>query len=94
VPDLQKTLIKYEDILQPIVSISQLKKVKEIVREFGKKGGQGEQLQELLLLNAETKENWVMMATSSSYVLAFLVFMNNYYHRKENIYIRKKGKLI
>lgn len=63
-PDLQKTLVKYEDILQPIISISQLKKVKEIVRDFGKKGGQGEQLQELLLLYAETKENWVMTATS------------------------------
>lgn len=58
VPDLHKTLSKYEDILQPILNKSQFKEAKEIISEFGKKGGHGEHLQELLVLDAETKENW------------------------------------
>lgn len=61
VPDLHKTLSKYEDILQPILSKSQFKEAKEIITEFGKKGGHGEHLQKLLVLDAETKENWVRM---------------------------------
>ncbi|XP_062590553.1 choline O-acetyltransferase-like, partial [Saccostrea cucullata] len=58
VPDLQRTLIKYENILQPILSITQIQKTKEIIRKFGEKSGQGEHLQELLLQYADNKENW------------------------------------
>lgn len=59
VPDLHRTLTKYEDILQPILTPIQLKKAKELILDFSQKGGHGEHLQELLALEAETKENWV-----------------------------------
>nr|XP_022319344.1 choline O-acetyltransferase-like [Crassostrea virginica] len=58
VPDLHRTLTKYEDILQPILTPIQLKKAKELILDFSQKGGHGEHLQELLALEAETKENW------------------------------------
>lgn len=42
----------------PIVSEEKYKKTEEIVNEFGKPGGLGEKLQNILYEIAETKDNW------------------------------------
>ncbi|XP_052069853.1 choline O-acetyltransferase-like [Mytilus californianus] len=58
VPDLSRTLEKYIEITQPILTPSQYAKTKDIVRDFGKLGGEGEFLQTKLKEYSETKDNW------------------------------------
>ncbi|CAC5389476.1 CHAT [Mytilus coruscus] len=58
VPDLSRTLEKYIEIIQPILTPSQYAKTKDIVRDFGKLGGEGEFLQTKLKEYSETKDNW------------------------------------
>ena len=45
--------------LQALVSNEEFERTKEIVAEFGKPGGVGEQLQKELMEKAKTSENWV-----------------------------------
>ena len=59
VPDLSQSLQRYVEAITPIVGADQLERTKRIVKEFGRAGGQGEQLQSRLKERAETKENWV-----------------------------------
>ena len=44
------------------MSSEEFEKTKEIVAEFGKTGGVGEELQKMLLERAATEENWVRLA--------------------------------
>lgn len=46
-------------MVKPIVEDKQYNVTKQIVAEFGRKGGDGEYLQEKLKTYAETKDNWV-----------------------------------
>lgn len=41
------------------MSSEEYERTREIVEEFGKMGGVGEELQRLLLERAKTRENWV-----------------------------------
>lgn len=59
VPDLKRTLEKYTELIQPILTPAQYAKTKDVVKEFGKPGGEGELLQIKLREYAETKDNWV-----------------------------------
>jgi len=59
VPDLKRTLEKYTELIQPILTPAQYAKTKDVVKEFGKPGGEGETLQNKLREYAETKDNWV-----------------------------------
>ena len=59
VPELRSSLEKYLRCVMPIVSEEIYKKTEAIVQEFGKPGGLGEKLQEILLKIAEEKDNWV-----------------------------------
>ncbi|XP_074647611.1 choline O-acetyltransferase-like [Tubulanus polymorphus] len=60
VPDLNSTLDKYLQVLQPVLSEEEYERTKKIVDEFGREGGEGEILQEQLKKFAETKDNWVV----------------------------------
>ena len=46
-------------LLQPLLSPVELEKTKAAVTEFGRRGGDGEKLQEKLLERAKTHDNWV-----------------------------------
>uniref|UniRef100_A0A673N4R6 Choline O-acetyltransferase n=1 Tax=Sinocyclocheilus rhinocerous TaxID=307959 RepID=A0A673N4R6_9TELE len=59
VPDLQHTLDAYLRSVKHLVSEKQFQKTKAIVETFGKHGGVGERLQNLLLEKREKTENWV-----------------------------------
>ena len=59
VPDLSQSLQRYVEAMTPIVGTDQLERTKRIVKEFGRAGGQGEQLQSRLKERAKTQENWV-----------------------------------
>lgn len=59
VPNLQHTLEKYTELIQPILSTSQYAKTKDIVQDFGKPGAEGEYLQTKLKECSEAKDNWV-----------------------------------
>ncbi|KAK3089454.1 hypothetical protein FSP39_003760 [Pinctada imbricata] len=58
IPDLNKTLTKYIDIIQPILDPPQYAKTKDIVKKFGGKGGEGEKLQEQLIKFSKSMDNW------------------------------------
>ena len=53
--------------LQYLVSNEEFERTKEIVAEFGKPGGVGEELQRRLLERAETKESWVRKEMSQAF---------------------------
>ncbi|THD25064.1 Choline O-acetyltransferase [Fasciola hepatica] len=59
VPKLKNTLDRYLRLVLPVVSAKDYERTKKIVNEFGRPGGEGEQLQELLEQYAKTKINWV-----------------------------------
>ncbi|XP_078406319.1 carnitine O-acetyltransferase-like isoform X3 [Cetorhinus maximus] len=59
VPPLQQTLERYLLALEPIVSQEELENTKQIVKEFGQKGGVGERLQASLERRARKTENWL-----------------------------------
>ena len=61
VPDLKLTLQKYLRCVMPIVSEDAYKKTEVIVNKFSEPGGIGEQLQKILLDEAQTKDNWVIL---------------------------------
>ncbi|XP_073497954.1 carnitine O-acetyltransferase-like [Phyllobates terribilis] len=59
VPDLRKTLTRYLRSLQPLVDDDELESTRELVAEFLRPGGQGEELQRLLHKRAERTDNWL-----------------------------------
>lgn len=59
VPKLKNTLDRYLRLVLPVVSKKDYERTKKIVEEFGRPGGEGEQLQALLEQYAKTKVNWV-----------------------------------
>ncbi|XP_068106389.1 carnitine O-acetyltransferase-like [Hyperolius riggenbachi] len=59
VPDLRKTLSRYLRSLQPLVSDEELESTRELVEEFLRPGGQGEDLEKQLHRRAERTENWL-----------------------------------
>ena len=44
---------------QPLLTAEELERTKGVVTEFGKPGGTGEKLQEILVERAKTHNNWV-----------------------------------
>ncbi|VDO98870.1 unnamed protein product, partial [Schistosoma margrebowiei] len=60
VPDLHNTLDRYLRLIAPVVSKEDFERTKLLVEEFGKSGGEGEELQNLLKQYAKTKINWVL----------------------------------
>lgn len=65
VPKLNETLNKFLDTAEPHLTASGFENTKNVVREFGKSGGIGEKLQNLLEQRAATKENWLSDPTSN-----------------------------
>lgn len=65
VPKLQDTLSKFLETTQPHLTPDRFENTKNVVHEFGKNGGIGEKLQQLLEKRAETKENWLSDPTSN-----------------------------
>ncbi|ELT93087.1 hypothetical protein CAPTEDRAFT_218819 [Capitella teleta] len=59
VPPLQQTLDKFVSSSTPLFSDEELSQVKEMVAQFGQPGGEGEQLQRLLLDKAKGTVNWL-----------------------------------
>jgi len=59
IPELTETLDKYLLCIRPIVSSDQYDRTRQLVDEFQKPGGTGEQLQKRLLEYAKTTDNWV-----------------------------------
>nr|DBA20507.1 TPA: hypothetical protein GDO54_017279 [Pyxicephalus adspersus] len=59
VPDLRKTLTRYLRSLQPLVSDEELESTRELVEDFMRPGGQGEELQRQLCRRAERTDNWL-----------------------------------
>ncbi|XP_038638001.1 carnitine O-acetyltransferase isoform X1 [Scyliorhinus canicula] len=59
VPPLQRTLERYLLALEPIVSQEELESTKQIVKEFGERGGVGDRLQASLERRAKKTENWL-----------------------------------
>ncbi|KAI1291945.1 Choline O-acetyltransferase [Halotydeus destructor] len=59
VPDLQKTLDRYLESIQPVVTAAQFEESARTVRQFLEQGGEGEALQEALERFASQSENWV-----------------------------------
>lgn len=65
VPKLSDTLRKFLETAEVHLTPDRFENTKNIVREFGKNGGVGEKLQQLLEKRAETKENWLSDPTSN-----------------------------
>ncbi|EDV22543.1 uncharacterized protein TRIADDRAFT_28550 [Trichoplax adhaerens] len=59
VPDLQGSLKKYLASALPMVSDEQYAKTEALVKEFGKPGGIGEQLHQVVVEKAKTTKNWL-----------------------------------
>jgi choline O-acetyltransferase len=58
VPDLNLTLGKYLSCVKPILSKEVYARTETIVNEFGAPNGMGNILQDILLKNAQEKDNW------------------------------------
>lgn len=58
-PDIEHTLIRYLEALQPILSESHYQRVTTITKNFGADDGIGPKLQEILLKRRELYDNWV-----------------------------------
>lgn len=65
VPQLSDTLRKFLETAEVHLTPDRFENTKNIVREFGKSGGVGEKLQQLLEKRAEAKENWLSDPTSN-----------------------------
>ena len=65
VPELNNTLDKYLKLVAPVVSEEDYDRTRQIVEEFRKPGGEGEELQKLLKEFASTKINWVCLFVTS-----------------------------
>lgn len=59
VPKLEETLQKFLLSVQPLLSTQSFKKTENLISEFGKSKGLGEQLQRLLQNRADKHENWL-----------------------------------
>lgn len=59
VPKLSETLSKFLESAEPHLTPERFENTQNIVREFGRLGGTGERLQQLLEKRAETTENWL-----------------------------------
>ncbi|KAE8915117.1 hypothetical protein PF010_g22682 [Phytophthora fragariae] len=59
VPPLRATLDKYLRSLEPLVTMEELERTKQLVQEFVEPGGQGEALQTELVLRAQERDNWL-----------------------------------
>lgn len=72
VPPLRQTLERYLHSVRPLLSEEEFDMTQGVVEEFGKGGGQGEELQRKLQQRAETTENWVRSLLSLQW-LAFVL---------------------
>lgn len=59
VPDLQHTMARYLETLQPILNERMYARTKSLVNEFGRENGTGEKLQAILHTRRELCDNWV-----------------------------------
>lgn len=59
VPKLNDTLRKFLDTVEPHLPAANFENTKNLVKEFGKSGGVGEKLQQLLEKRATQTENWL-----------------------------------
>lgn len=59
VPPLEQTMDKYITALEPLLFDSEYENTKNVVAEFKKPGGVGEQLQNKLLEKASKSDNWL-----------------------------------
>ncbi|DAZ94644.1 TPA: hypothetical protein N0F65_010731, partial [Lagenidium giganteum] len=59
VPALEDTLAKYLVSVRPFLSNEEFAKTESLVKDFGKSGGDGEQLQAMLIERAEQFPNWL-----------------------------------
>ncbi|VDL93429.1 unnamed protein product [Schistocephalus solidus] len=58
VPDLRTTLNRYLGVVAPIVDEEAFKHTRQLVNEFARSGGEGEELQAALQAHAKTLINW------------------------------------
>lgn len=58
-PELQHTLCRYLEAVQPILSEKQYQYTQRLVQHFGSENGTGEKLQQMLQKRRETYANWV-----------------------------------
>jgi carnitine O-acetyltransferase len=65
VPALEDTLAKYLESVKPFLSEDELTKTAALAKDFGKPGGEGEQLQKVLLKRAQELPNWVRFAAKA-----------------------------
>ena len=85
VPDLHSTLQKYLQSMKAVISEAQYKHTREYVDEFGKPGGVGERLQEMLKEYALTSECWVSWYTVNLNSLIKIYFKAGWSLRMNNI---------
>lgn len=73
VPDIEHTLCRYLEALQPILSESHYQRVTSIIASFGADDGIGPKLQEILLKRRELYDNWVSCTNCQTYNSLFNV---------------------
>ncbi|VDN39027.1 unnamed protein product, partial [Dibothriocephalus latus] len=66
VPELRTTLNRYLGVVAPIVDEEALKHTRQLVNEFARSGGEGEELQAALQAHAKTLINWVSPVRSTA----------------------------
>ena len=59
VPQLAASLIKYLTAIKPLLNEAEYENSKRCADEFGKAGGVGETLQQLLIERSKSTDNWV-----------------------------------
>ena len=67
------------------MSNEEFERTREVVAEFGKPGGMGEELQRRLLERAKTRESWVSIIlcrtmTTTSVAMTDIIFIINVHH--------------